>query len=982
MSVFQFGQNYKIILQKNKQSMTSLLYFVISINQPVSQARKEHNVSLSDRDLNSFLKWYNQLDSEPVNNNQPFMVVCNTIKQEQTERKNVDGKVTKAFGNGYGLVDHHIYFSMKDVKGFDNNDCPSVGDLVHVEAEKCRSDGGWTAFTVVSLKHNAGWNENDDSNFRIPTHYEEQGTLIGVLTSLNHDKKHFGTIENDIKFEASELVPNYNPNIGDWVKSQVVPGGIALKVEPLRVKEITGVVTYTCVEDRCFTRGAINNEISFDKKSCKKNYCPRRGDEVMSSIMECKLGRFTWRAIEIDLIQRKSQCKTTVKSMKKTTWVLCGDKPRFSEQNTSLPSFLPQFSVPEIITTCLDSGGNLLAVRPVLKQLLTAANYAAKFSTLLHLEEISLQREIDALQMHDITLTIQGEFLSLVIPGISDGRPCLAVGDSLILDDPASVSGPEYRGFIHHICVDTEEVFLKFHQQLHIDFDEAVKYNVSFNFSRLPFRRCHLAVQHAKQHFASNSLFSNGTVKKIVACCNIQFQKQDNGNFKLVSKQKNNQKQKYTSFNNPKLNDRQRKAVFRILRGEAYEKPYVLFGPPGTGKTVTLVEAVLQILQHNPSCRLLLCAPSNSAVDLLCERLHASGHVTPKMMVRFNAFRRPASAVPDCIQPYCHPKDSLQVISRYKIVLSTCVNAGMFYTLQLRSDHFTHVCVDESGQATEPECLIPIGLCPKGQIVLVGDPQQLGAVLRSPYAIHYQLGISLLERLMSQDIYQYDASKYIEGYNELLVTKLVKNYRSHPAILSLPSKLFYHDELKPCADESLKTALCSWNLLPVQDFPVFFHAIMGKEFKEGGCQSFFNPSEIVQVVQYTKQLLISRLNVLPSDIGIITPYRKQVEKLRLMLKSLKITGIKVGSVEEFQGQEKKVVIVSTVRSRTASELSDNDGCLRSILGFVSNAKRFNVAITRAQSLLVVVGNPIVLKKDDFWRSFLEYCIQHKAYINC
>lgn len=96
---------------------------------------------------------------------------------------------------------------------------------------------------------------------------------------------------------------------------------------------------------------------------------------------------------------------------------------------------------------------------------------------------------------------------------------------------------------------------------------------------------------------------------------------------------------------------------------------------------------------------------------------------------------KPIKVVPKCIQLYCHPKDHLRATARYKIVLSTCVNAGMFYTLQLRSDHFTHVCIDESGQATEPECLIPIGLCPNGQV---------RCVCYSAYFVHKKIELLII----------------------------------------------------------------------------------------------------------------------------------------------------------------------------------------------------------------------------------------------
>jgi helicase MOV-10 len=110
--------------------------------------------------------------------------------------------------------------------------------------------------------------------------------------------------------------------------------------------------------------------------------------------------------------------------------------------------------------------------------------------------------------------------------------------------------------------------------------------------------------------------------------------------------------------------------------------------------------------------------------------------------------------------------------------------------------------------------------------------------------------------------------------------------------------------------------------------------------------------------------------------GVITPYRRQVEKIQKVLRNHNLDKkIKVGSVEEFQGQERKVIIISTVRS--SYEFLDMD--YRHKLGFLRNPKRFNVGVTRAIALLVVVGNPFLLSEDPFWNDLLEYCIQHNSY---
>ena len=113
-------------------------------------------------------------------------------------------------------------------------------------------------------------------------------------------------------------------------------------------------------------------------------------------------------------------------------------------------------------------------------------------------------------------------------------------------------------------------------------------------------------------------------------------------------------------------------------------------------------------------------------------------------------------------------------------------------------DHFTHVLIDEAGQATEPEIMIPLSLVnlKTGQIVLAGDPQQLGPITLSRLAGYFGLGESYLTRLLQQFPYQKDPQGFTQGYDPRLVTKLLYNYRSLPELLELPNRLFYDSELQ------------------------------------------------------------------------------------------------------------------------------------------------------------------------------------------
>ncbi|XP_068212921.1 RNA helicase Mov10l1-like isoform X2 [Palaemon carinicauda] len=160
---------------------------------------------------------------------------------------------------------------------------------------------------------------------------------------------------------------------------------------------------------------------------------------------------------------------------------------------------------------------------------------------------------------------------------------------------------------------------------------------------------------------------------------------------------------------NKKLNAEQKMAVRRILEGSTRPLPYVIYGPPGTGKTITLVETALQTFTLINHSRILIVAPSNSAADLITERLLEFGVLTKADLVRLNAFQRNEDTVSKCIQPYCYNGDQLTIRVRQRVIVATATTAGGIYRLGLPNGHFTHVFVDEAGQLTEPECLVALG---------------------------------------------------------------------------------------------------------------------------------------------------------------------------------------------------------------------------------------------------------------------------------
>ncbi|XP_026122041.1 putative helicase mov-10-B.1 [Carassius auratus] len=612
-------------------------------------------------------------------------------------------------------------------------------------------------------------------------------------------------------------------------------------------------------------------------------------------------------------------------------------------------------------------------VRQVLDSQLCMKNYTERFHLLLHLEEIQMEVDIKKYDLYGKTMTLDKsnkKLLILKVPGVAENRPSVLRGDTLnfCLSEDKNQPITVYQGYVHRVELD--KVKLGFSKKLLQKFVSNMKFDVEFNINRFPIRLQHRAVELAGQHGLGDVLFPSDKGTGHTALPDLSMFNKD-------------------LENNPE----QKAAVQHILSGTSKPAPYLIFGPPGTGKTVTVVEAIKQVNKSKATTHILACAPSNSACDLLCERL--LGYVDGHRLYRLCAPSRDPRTLPQKLLKHSNwneAQDSFLLPSRqalmdYSVIVVTLVTAGRLVTGGVGKGHFTHIFIDEAGQAMEPECIIGIAglLDPeKGQLVLAGDPKQLGPVLRSPLAQLHGLGLSLLERLMKQNALYQKSQDGHSGFDTRFVTKLLRNYRSHPAILKIPNELFYENELQVFANQMEREAFCLWEHLPNKGFPVVFHGVMGKDERESNSPSFFNVTEIEVIVSYLNKLIQSQgKKGLPklstSDIGIITPYRKQVEKIRKALNTVAELNnwkdIKVGSVEEFQGQERKVIIVSTVRSSVNYVKMDQDFNI----GFLSNEKRFNVAMTRAKALLIVVGNPVILNKDPTWQRFIRYCELEQGY---
>uniref|UniRef100_A0AC34QBP6 RNA helicase n=1 Tax=Panagrolaimus sp. JU765 TaxID=591449 RepID=A0AC34QBP6_9BILA len=312
----------------------------------------------------------------------------------------------------------------------------------------------------------------------------------------------------------------------------------------------------------------------------------------------------------------------------------------------------------------------------------------------------------------------------------------------------------------------------------------------------------------------------------------------------------------------------------------------------------------------------------------------------------------------DCVTCAAHGKFIVKnedgFYNKFKVIVSTI---GTVCRISVPAGHFQFIIIDEAGQATEPDSWIPLGQFGNAatKFVLAGDPRQLGPVLIKPVWANprYRYDQSLLRRLSEQDEYKSDCR---------LMVQLCKNYRSHQAIVTIASNLFYDGKLVPTFPKDSECFEKNKFLEEIgMTFPIYFHAVQGQE---RGRREFHNDEEISVVKRHVQKLLdpLSTPKLCPGDIGIVSPYNCQAEKLAKELSQY--ADLTIGTVETFQGSERRVVIMTTTRTRH--------------IGFLKDRRRLNTAITRAKQLLIIVGDPTLLQQDASWFEIIR-CLQR---INC
>lgn len=424
----------------------------------------------------------------------------------------------------------------------------------------------------------------------------------------------------------------------------------------------------------------------------------------------------------------------------------------------------------------------------------------------------------------------------------------------------------------------------------------------------------------------------------------------------------------------------------------------LVHGPPGTGKTTTLVEIIRSAIRQGQ--KVLACGPSNMAVDNLLERLLARGeksvrlghparvksnlraHTLDLLVEKHGDVRVARKLVKDALALFRRaarttrakpePGARREMRAEAKLLLADarrleaqaveqildsadvlCATTTGLDENLLGDRRFDLVVIDEACQTAEPGCWIAINRAER--VILAGDHRQLPPTVLSSEAQRAGYGISLFERLAEHD-------------SANLLRRLDTQYRMHAAIMDFSSLEFYDAEL--LAHDSVSGhRLCDLPGVtsgPLTELPIEFIDTAGagydEELEPDG-ESRRNSHEANLVVAKVRALI--EAGVAAGDIGVITPYAAQV---RLLREKLAIDDLEIDTVDGFQGREKEVIVISLVRSNETGEI-----------GFLSDLRRTNVAMTRARRKLIMIGDSATLSSEPFYARLIEYFESQGAY---
>ncbi|XP_032369029.1 helicase with zinc finger domain 2 isoform X3 [Etheostoma spectabile] len=431
-----------------------------------------------------------------------------------------------------------------------------------------------------------------------------------------------------------------------------------------------------------------------------------------------------------------------------------------------------------------------------------------------------------------------------------------------------------------------------------------------------------------------------------------------------------------------KLNAQQQAAIDFITGNSNVQKhvaPLLIYGPFGTGKTFTLATAARELCKQ-PHNKVLICTHTNSSADLYV-RDHFHPFIDKKndaiRPIRIKANKQGSAflATDEITLKYCLLSEDGQnflpptkaALDRYKIIITTTTMARHFHDLKLPEGYFTHILIDEASQMLECEALMAFGLAgPNTRVVLAGDHMQMGPKLFS-VDDHHRSNHTLLNRLF----HYYQGQKCDAAQNSRIIFS--ENYRSTKEIVEFVSTHFYvgkNDVIKATGNIPA----------PENGHALQFHHVRGECLLDTVSMSWFNKEEVAKVVEAVKEVLeywpLTWGTKDQSSICVLSE-GCQVWQIRTALKRRRLAEVHVENIANVQGKQFRAVIMTAVQTRDSLQTTHLPG-----LELFNDARVLNTAMTRAQSLVVVVGDAAALccfgKCSRVWKSYIDHCISNNS----
>ena len=444
------------------------------------------------------------------------------------------------------------------------------------------------------------------------------------------------------------------------------------------------------------------------------------------------------------------------------------------------------------------------------------------------------------------------------------------------------------------------------------------------------------------------------------------------------------------------LNETQNSILNLIINSNNF---FLVHGPPGTGKTTLITETIKELIKQNE--KILICASSNLAVDLLTEKCNSANmnivrlgnpirisnsiqEVTLEKKIQSHdyyteikkykkeadekikkarAYKRNfgkkeynerKELLREAKELYSLSRKTLNIIindifDKSSVIASTLT--GLYTSKYLKNIEFDSIFIDEASQAIEPLCYLPILLAPKKRIVFVGDPMQLPPTIFSSKKSNEGLRITFFEKLLN---------KFKNNTHKTQFLNI--QYRMNSQIVGFSNQYYYDNKLLT-DNENINKSL---NINKIdKNTHIIFIDTAGTDFYETReeSDSISNSEEANLLINILSKFYINNDNLSNFTIGILSPYKAQINLIEelFMEHNLNSNLIEINTIDSFQGREKDCIIISLTRSNMNMEI-----------GFLEDIRRLNVALTRAKKELIIIGDSETIQINYYYKKLLSY----------